>query len=96
MAWDHALLMQTSHNIYLFMASSYSKYAIYIVETEPITASRGRGSDSVGYRTLQGQHLLWSTNKENKKLITLSIVKSKLFYIFPPLDLLRIVCIINI
>ncbi len=43
MFWDHALKMQTSHNIYLFMASFKSKYAIYIVETEAIKASKGKG-----------------------------------------------------
>jgi hypothetical protein len=34
--------MQTSPNIYLFMASFNSKYAIYIVETEAIKASDSR------------------------------------------------------
>jgi hypothetical protein len=43
MAWDHALKMQTSHNIYLFMASFSVKCAIYIVEQEAIKASAGRG-----------------------------------------------------
>jgi hypothetical protein len=45
MAWDHALKMQTSHNIYLFMASFSVKYAIYIhvVVLEAIKASAGRG-----------------------------------------------------
>jgi hypothetical protein len=37
--------MQTTHNIYLFMASFYRKYAtrIYIVETEPIKEREGEG-----------------------------------------------------
>jgi hypothetical protein len=35
--------MQTSPNIYLFMASFNSKYAIFIVETEAIKASEGEG-----------------------------------------------------
>jgi hypothetical protein len=43
MAWDHTLKMQTSNNIYLFMASFYSKYALYIVELELIKASMGQG-----------------------------------------------------
>ncbi len=30
MAWDHALKMQTPHNIYPFMASFSAKYAIYV------------------------------------------------------------------
>jgi hypothetical protein len=42
MAWDHALKMQTSHNIYLFMASFSIKCAIYIVEMEAMKASSGR------------------------------------------------------
>ncbi len=42
MAWDHALKMQTSHNIYLFMASFSVKYAMYIVELEAIKVSAGR------------------------------------------------------
>jgi hypothetical protein len=58
LAQDYALKMQTPHNIYLFMASVTSKYAIYIVETEPLKESEGEGSVSVGYRTLQRQHLL--------------------------------------
>jgi hypothetical protein len=41
MACDCALLMQTPHNICLFMESFYRKYAIYIVE--PIKASMGEG-----------------------------------------------------
>jgi hypothetical protein len=56
MAWDHALIMQTSHNIYLFMTSCGIKQAIYIVELEAIKAARG--SVSVGYRTMQRQHLM--------------------------------------
>jgi hypothetical protein len=43
MANDHALKMQASHNIYLSMASNSIKYAIYIVELEPIQAARGTG-----------------------------------------------------
>jgi hypothetical protein len=43
MAWDHALKVQTSHNIYLFMVSFNNKYAIYIVEVEAIKASEGEG-----------------------------------------------------
>jgi hypothetical protein len=43
----HALLLQTPHNIYLFMASYY---AIYIVESEPIKASEGEGAE-VGERS---------------------------------------------
>jgi hypothetical protein len=43
MAWDHALLMQTPHNIYLFKASFYSKYFINIVKTEFIKAREGEG-----------------------------------------------------
>ncbi len=43
MAWDHALKMQTPHNIYLFIASFNSKYTIYIMETEAIIASKGEG-----------------------------------------------------
>ncbi len=43
MARDHALKMQTSHNIYIFMASFIVKYAIYMVELEAIKASAGRG-----------------------------------------------------
>jgi hypothetical protein len=35
--------MQTLHNIYLFMASFNSKYAIYIVEIEPLKESEGEG-----------------------------------------------------
>jgi hypothetical protein len=35
--------MQTTHNIYLFMASFYRKYAIYIVETEPLKEREGEG-----------------------------------------------------
>ncbi len=35
--------MQTSHNIYLFIASFSVKYAIYIVELEAIKPSMGRG-----------------------------------------------------
>jgi hypothetical protein len=42
MAWDHALKMQASQNIYLFMAYFSIKYAIYIVELEAIKASAGR------------------------------------------------------
>jgi hypothetical protein len=37
------LVDTTPHNIYLFMASLYRKYAIYIVESEPIKASEGEG-----------------------------------------------------
>ena len=36
-------LMQTIHNIFLFMASFYRKYTIYIVETEPIKPREGEG-----------------------------------------------------
>jgi hypothetical protein len=36
-------LMQTIHNIFLFMASFYRKYTIYIVETEPIKTREGEG-----------------------------------------------------
>jgi hypothetical protein len=43
MAWDHAMKIQTSHNIYLFMASFNSKYVSYIVETEAINC---RGNTS--------------------------------------------------
>ncbi len=43
MAWDHALKMQTSHNIYLFITSFRVRYAIYIVELKAIKASAGRG-----------------------------------------------------
>jgi hypothetical protein len=43
MAWEHGLKTQTSHNIYLFMASFSVKYAIHIVELEAIKASAGRG-----------------------------------------------------
>jgi hypothetical protein len=35
--------MQTPHNIYLFMASFNSKYAIYIVEREPLKESEEEG-----------------------------------------------------
>ncbi len=41
MAWDHALKMQTSHN--LFMVSFNSKYTIYIVNTEAIIVREGEG-----------------------------------------------------
>jgi hypothetical protein len=40
MARDNALKMQTSNNIYLFMADFSVKYIIYIVELEPIKASK--------------------------------------------------------
>jgi hypothetical protein len=43
MARDLALKMRTPHNNYLFMASFNSKYTIYIVETEAIIASKGKG-----------------------------------------------------
>jgi hypothetical protein len=43
MAWDHALKMQTSHNIYLFMARFSVKYTIYRVELETIKKSAGKG-----------------------------------------------------
>ncbi len=43
MPWDHALKMQSSHNIYLFIADFSVKYVIYIVEQEAIKASAGRG-----------------------------------------------------
>ena len=44
MACDCALLMQTPHNIYLFMASFYRKYAIYIVARSLKKRAWGRGS----------------------------------------------------
>ncbi len=43
MAWDHALKMQSSHNIYLFIADFSVKYDIFIVEQEAIKACAGRG-----------------------------------------------------
>jgi hypothetical protein len=43
MAWDHALKMQTAHNIYLFIKCFSNKCAIYIVELEAMKASAGRG-----------------------------------------------------
>jgi hypothetical protein len=43
MAWDHALKMQTSNKINIFMASCNIKDAIYIVEMEPTKASLGEG-----------------------------------------------------
>ncbi len=59
MAWDNALKMQHSNNIYLFMADFSVKYVINIVKLEPIKASSGEGASvSVNYRTLQRQHLL--------------------------------------
>jgi hypothetical protein len=32
MVGDHALLMQTPHNIYLFMVRFYREYTIYIMD----------------------------------------------------------------
>ena len=58
MAWDHALKMHPSQNIYLFMVNFSVKYTIYIVELEAIKAITGRGVLlNLRDRTLQRQHL---------------------------------------
>jgi hypothetical protein len=43
MSRDHALMMLTPNNIYLFMADFSVKYAIFIVKLEAVKASAGRG-----------------------------------------------------
>jgi hypothetical protein len=55
MAWDHALKMQTSNNIYLFILAF--KYAIHIVELEAIKQAWEGISFSVGNTTLQKQDI---------------------------------------
>jgi hypothetical protein len=67
------LKMQTSHNINLFMASFNSKYTIYIVQTEAIIVREG-----------EGVLLSRLRNKRTRNRSLLSIVNSKLFYVFPP------------
>jgi hypothetical protein len=45
---------------------------------------------------LRGGKSLWRTRRNNKNPFPLYIVKSKPFYIFPPKELLSIICTINI
>ncbi len=75
--------MQTSHNINLFMARLNSKYTIYIVQTEAIIVREGKG-----VLLSRLQNIAEATppvrNKRTKNRSLLSIVNSKLFYVFPP------------
>jgi hypothetical protein len=84
MAWDHALNMQASNNIYLFMAIFSIKYAIYIVELEAIKSERGKGSPSQS----ETQHCRDNTCKKKERRTRSqslqSIVNSELLLIFPP------------
>ena len=97
MAWDHALKMQTSHNIYLFMARFSVKYTIYRVELETIKKSAGKGVLLSQWQNIAEATPPVRNKKENQRSQSLlSIVNSKLFYIFPLKELLCIVCKIHI
>jgi hypothetical protein len=68
MAWDHALKMQTSHNIYLFMVSFNSKYAM---ETEAIKVSEVEGVLLSRLQNIAEAAPPVRNKKKNKKPITL-------------------------
>jgi hypothetical protein len=56
MAWDHALKMQTSHNINLVMACFSVKYAIYIEELEAKNKKEERRTRTRSLQSMFSRH----------------------------------------